>query len=205
MTITQKQNILQYLGYYDGRIDGLWGLKSDQATKDFQKDNDLTQSGVFDEKTAELTKAAVFNDKFKKQTNDIIISDFVVTTPKNDFWHTIKYFGRHEFACKCGKHCDGFPVEPSESLVKFLDNFRSAVGQPVYINSGIRCKQHNINVGGASNSRHTFGDAADIRCIGKTPQELYDIACKMLPNGGVGIYSWGIHVDTRGQKARWKG
>ena len=115
----------------------------------------------------------------------------------------MEYFGRHEFACKCGK-CGGYPVEPSERLVRVLDAIREETGLPVYINSGVRCPEHNEAVGGADNSRHMDGDAADIRCPGKTPRELYSIADRIVGNtGGVGLYDWGIHVDAREYKARW--
>ena len=36
MTMTQKQALLAYLGYYNGPLDGLRGEKSQQATIDFQ-------------------------------------------------------------------------------------------------------------------------------------------------------------------------
>lgn len=195
MTVSQRQNLLQYLGYYDGRIDGLWGGKSADATREFQKDNGISSTGICDDKTDELLLTAVFHGKFKPA---------VSTAPTVSGTYVSKYFRREEFACKCGRHCNGFPVEPDEELLKVLDEIRETVG-PVYVNSGIRCKLHNANEGGASNSRHLYGDAADIRCAGKTPRQLYDIACKLLPKGGVGLYSWGIHVDTRGYQARWTG
>ena len=37
MTITQKQCLLRYLGYYGGQIDGIWGEKSQRAVIDFQR------------------------------------------------------------------------------------------------------------------------------------------------------------------------
>ena len=37
MTTKQRQNLLAYLGYYSGDIDGIWGEKSQQATIDFQR------------------------------------------------------------------------------------------------------------------------------------------------------------------------
>ena len=38
MTNRQKQNLLQYLGYYEGRPDGIWGDLSRRATEAFQSD-----------------------------------------------------------------------------------------------------------------------------------------------------------------------
>ena len=138
---------------------------------------------------------AVFHGRFKGKDTDV---------PTTDFWDTVKYFGRHEFACKCGK-CGGYPVEPKEALIRRLDSFRERVDEPVYINSGIRCPEHNAAVGGATDSRHLYGDAADIRCEGKSPEQLYEIANEIFCDGGVGLYNWGIHVDARTTKSRWIG
>ena len=189
MTLTQQQNLLQYLGYYEGKVDGIDGPLTQAAVEAFRRDNGMPAMGA---ELEEVLIGAVFHGRFKG------------SVPEVDFWSTVKYFGRHEFACKCGKHCDGYPVEPSEALVRALDAIREETGLPVYINSGVRCKQHNEVVGGADDSSHLYGDAADIRCPGKTPKELYDIADHIVGNtGGVGLYDWGIHVDVRGYKARW--
>ena len=195
MTAAQRQNLLQYLGYYDGKIDGLWGTKSEAAEAAFCADNGNPKAG---DELAEVLVGAVFHGKFKGGVAN--------TSPTVSGAYVPKYFTRDEMKCKCGgKYCNGFPVEPSEELLKVMDEIREEVGLPVRVTSFIRCKQHNANEGGASSSRHLYGDAADIQCSGKTPRQLYDLACKKLPKGGVGLYSWGIHVDTRGYQARWTG
>lgn len=200
MGIRQMQNLLQYLGYYEGEIDGIWGNLSTQATMDFQKDNGLDQTGVFDERTEEVIKTAVFHSKFKGTE----VTE--VTEVTDDHWGNIKYFRKAEFACKCGK-CGGFPVDVDHQLVELLDVARDHFGVPIYINSGIRCKTHNKAVGGASQSRHClYGDAADIAVSGIAPRTVYNFFETLLPNsGGLGLYNWGIHVDTRPNKARWNG
>lgn len=43
-----------------------------------------------------------------------------------------------------------------------LDPLRAAWGKPLKVNSGYRCKTLNKAVGGASNSSHLYGMAADI-------------------------------------------
>jgi hypothetical protein len=58
------------------------------------------------------------------------------------------------------------------SLAETLEQVRALVGQPLTISSGYRCPDLNKWVGGASNSAHTLGLAADITCKGMTPQEL---------------------------------
>ena len=39
MTMRQVQNLLQYLGYYDGRVDGINGPLTEQAVAAFRADN----------------------------------------------------------------------------------------------------------------------------------------------------------------------
>lgn len=107
-----------------------------------------------------------------------------------------------EFACQDGTD----PVFVGEELVEVLQKLRSAVGKPVIITSGYRTVAHNRKVGGATYSQHLYGTAADIRVAGETPEKLSKIVENFLPaSGGIGVYSWGIHVDTRKVKARWVG
>ena len=52
---------------------------------------------------------------------------------------------------------------------KVLEPLRQHVGEPVIISSGYRCRELNRRVGGASNSQHLTGEAADI-CVNNTPK-----------------------------------
>lgn len=52
---------------------------------------------------------------------------------------------------------------------RVLEPLRQHVGEPVIISSGYRCPELNRRVGGASNSQHLTGEAADI-CVGNTPK-----------------------------------
>jgi uncharacterized protein YcbK (DUF882 family) len=66
-------------------------------------------------------------------------------------------FAAKEFACRC---CGKVLVHPE--LVRKLQALRSAAGAPVVIASGYRCAGHNRECGGAVNSYHLYGMAADI-------------------------------------------
>jgi hypothetical protein len=48
----------------------------------------------------------------------------------------------------------------------------------LYINSGFRCKKLNTKIGGAKNSQHINGMAADIHVDSMTVQQLYDFIKK---------------------------
>lgn len=57
-------------------------------------------------------------------------------------------------------------------VTKLLQPLRDMYGKPMSINSGYRSIELNRAVGGAVNSQHTKGEAADVRC---NPSEL--VAC----------------------------
>lgn len=203
MTMKQVQNLLQYLGYYKDIPDDLYGPKTLEAITKFQ--TVYKKMGIDGIQSPQLETALLdavatgqyFNpEETPEQPREEPDSD--------DFWAGIKYFKREEFRCKCGgKYCDGFPVEPDRNLVRSLDAFRERLGVPVTI-GGIRCPQHNANQKGSSpNSQHLYGLAADCHSS-KSPEEMRRVAEEVLQGtGGLGIYTWGIHFDTRAGKSRW--
>ena len=173
------------------------------ACKAFQEDfQGIAVDGYGGPETDKAMRHAVAYDMFN-------VSDAVdVPGKKADFWDEIEFFTREEFKCKCGgKYCKGYPNEPDERMVRIADAIRKRIGKPITVNSGLRCKTHNANVGGVSNSQHLYGTAADLGCpSGCTPSQMASIAEEIMGNtGGIGIYSWGIHIDTRSTKSRWNG
>ena len=58
------------------------------------------------------------------------------------------------------------PADVIENLralcINILQPLRDALGTPVNINSGYRCPSLNASIGGATNSQHMTGQAADI-------------------------------------------
>lgn len=106
-----------------------------------------------------------------------------------------------EFACKDGT--DEILIDTQ--LMWLLQYIRDIYGKPVTINSAYRTPAHNKKVGGATNSQHVYGRAADIVVKGVTSSEVYKTADRIVTFGGVGKYNTFIHVDTRGTKARWEG
>lgn len=157
MTVQQKQNLLAYLGYDTGGIDGIWGTKSEAAAKAFQKSYGLEEDSTFGEKSQKKIREVIFTGE----------------TPREPaaFWERLRYFQRREFACKCGR-CGGFPAEPDETLVTAAENIRSRLKVPMLVSSGVRCPEHNAAVGGVHNSRHLTGKAMDFRAVGKSAREV---------------------------------
>lgn len=165
MNVKQKQCLLEYLGYFAeensknvNNIDGIWGAKSKAATKAFQEDYGLEPDGIFGPDTEARILQVV-------ATGEEPIDD-------GKWWEEIKYFTRDEFKCKCGKHCDGFPAEPKELLIRTADRVRAHFGAAAIVSSGVRCFTHNASVGGVSNSRHLSGKAMDFCVSGKTAAQV---------------------------------
>ncbi len=166
MTVKQKQNLLAYLGYYVGEIDGIWGTLSKTATKAFQKDfGGLTANGIVDADTEKaLTHAVAFGIARKETTTK---------AETGTFWDGIKHFTRKEFKCKCGNiYCNGYPTEMKKGVVTVAERTREHFGSPATVSSGLRCSRHNANVGGVSNSRHLSGKAIDFCVKGKTSAQV---------------------------------
>jgi peptidoglycan hydrolase-like protein with peptidoglycan-binding domain len=197
MTVKQQQCLLYYLGYYVGNIDGDWGTLSKTATKAFQKDYGLTADGVFGTSTEKKILSVVATGKKPQGT---------ATT--SDGWDKIRYFQKSEFKCQCGgRYCNGYPAEIDMTMVGYADEIRHRLGKPLNVNSGLRDPRHNAAVGGVSDSQHVYGTACDLGCpSGTTPAKMAAIAEDVIGNtGGIGIYSWGIHIDSRKTKSRWNG
>jgi len=90
-----------------------------------------------------------------------------------------------------------------------LQVIRDHIGRPITVNSGYRSPKHNKAIGGASNSFHMKGMAADIRVDGMSPKELAAIVTALIIEGkitpgGVGLYNTFVHYDIRGKHIRFK-
>ncbi|ASS77066.1 muramoyltetrapeptide carboxypeptidase [Tumebacillus algifaecis] len=87
--------------------------------------------------------------------------------------------------------------ENVRKLMYKLEAVRKKAGNSaITVNSGFRSLSHNASVGGASNSQHTYGIAADIVVGGYTPTAVANLA-KSSGFSGVIIYSTFTHVDSR--------
>lgn len=108
-------------------------------------------------------------------------------------------FNSDEFDCRCDE-CTITLIDLCH--VDTLQMVRNEAG-PVWITSGYRCKKHNKNVGGAEDSQHPKGTAADLVPKLISIKKLAKIAQKHGVKG-LGIYKTFVHVDNRiGKKARW--
>ena len=118
------------------------------------------------------------------------------------------HFKLSEFACKSGAGMSPAVRANIERLAKNLQVLRDEVKMPIRINSGHRSEAHNKAVGGAVNSQHVLGTAADIVVVGMAPSAVAAtierlISQGKMEQGGLKAYSSWTHYDCRLVRARW--
>lgn len=163
----------------DGKIaiDGLAGQETKDATAQWQRDNGLTPDGI----AGVMTRGKIL----KLSTSEI-----------DDWWSSIQYFSRKEFACKCGKYCNGYSAQMQRTVVELADRARAELKGVVFVSSGLRCRQHNTNVGGVSDIRHLIGKAIDLRIEGKSARQTLVWAQKQPEVGyAYAIDTSYVHID----------
>lgn len=116
-------------------------------------------------------------------------------------------FGSREFDCHGNGCCSQTLINPQ--LVKYVQQIRDHFNKPITVTSGYRCPIHNRNVGGATGSRHSRGDAADIVVQDISSREVAKYA-ESIGIKGIGLYEtqkdgYFTHIDTRDVKSFWYG
>lgn len=113
------------------------------------------------------------------------------------------HFEWSEFYSKDGSGFSGGKVgsttvkENVRRLMYKLEALRKkAGGSPITINSGFRSISHNSAVGGASNSQHMYGIAADLVVSGHSVSWVRETA-KTCGFSGIITYSSFNHLDSR--------
>ena len=132
----------------------------------------------------------------------------------------MKYFTIGELCQSNEADKRGIPNHPNtaqkmnmEKLIeRVLDPIRSLYGKPVYVNSGFRSESLNRTIGGAKNSQHMEGKAADITAGNPTEnKKVWDTIMFLFQEGDIDFdqlidesnLSW-IHIsynedNNRGQ------
>ena len=162
MTVKQVQLLLAFLGYDPGDCDGVDGKNTRAALRAFQQAEGLDPDGIAGQQTQARLREAVFQGRTKTGQEPA-----AAPLGTGTWWDEIRYFSRQEpyIGCSCGQ-CGGFPVEPSEKLMRLADAVRAAAGRPMVPTSTVRCRAHNKAVGGVENSRHLLGKAMDFSIPG---------------------------------------
>ena len=188
MTMKRLQMNLKFYGYYDGKIDGIKGEKTVNAIKRYQADKGLTVDGIAGQKTKDCLRNEIVElQKELGVTVDGVAGNETITAFNNKVgnetysWDDIKHFKKSEFTCKCGCGLNNIQIE----VVKIADEVREHFGSPAIVTSGTRCKKHNKEVGGVSNSRHLQGKAIDMYVQNVTWYDLLEYLRELEQKGEI--------------------
>jgi len=126
----------------------------------------------------------------------------VISHPNQHSNRLTQNFMANEFACKDGS----ILILIDKRMLEGLQRIRDRLNNPIFITSAFRTWEHNLLVGGSSNSQHLLGTAVDIHSHGISLNRIADIA---VEEGftGIGIYrnSNFVHIDVRENPAKWEG
>ncbi len=167
--------------HYTGQIDGKWGPLSESAARR------LLESLVPEKETVSES------DHHQDMPDNAVLAFFL---SKDGDKYVSEHFQVREFACRDGSD----PVFIHAKIPDACELARTINGA-FSPSSSYRTPAHNSSVDGATSSQHMLGYAVDIPTEEATPEELYELF-DAEHQGGLGIYSWGIHVDF-GPNRRW--
>ena len=94
----------------------------------------------------------------------------------------------------------GVPENVKALVENVLDPLREKYGKPIQVNSGYRCPKHNLAVGGATQSQHMNGEAADIAPMSGDASELARLVEIIKQNGKwdqMVVYPTFVHVSWK--------
>lgn len=186
------QEALGKLGYYPGPIDGLFGKNTAHGFAEWKADNYL----------GETTKIGPSSwQQLKQQAGEVIAVNW------------------NDPNCQISKHFTVREVTNGDRrriptradiqqnillLAKELDKIRDDWGKPLGVTSWYRPPDVNRAVGGARNSQHIYGKAADIYPIGGNIFEFQKwLDARWDKALGYGAKKGFVHLDLRPGKIRW--
>lgn len=191
-SLKDVQTALKALGYYKDKIDGIYGKNTGYGFAEWKTDNWLNNTEVIGPASwAQLSEQA----------------------------GQISSINWHDNSCKISKHFTVKEVTKGDNariptdktiesniltLAKQLDTIRDIWGSPIGVTSWYRPPKVNAAVGGASNSQHLYGKAADIYPIGKDINQFQKWLDTYWDKAlGYGARRGFVHLDLRPGRIRW--
>lgn len=203
---------LKTVGLYVGAADGIAGPKTLAAFAKFKQMEYLEHPEILGQSTAAALLEATESRPAPADNSTPDVGDRLIRIPEAGQVYSSKpvYPGSHFSWGEFTKGLDRVPESADVTrnlikLAKHLDAVRELLGgRAITITSAYRPRAINRAVGGASNSRHLYGDAADIIVAGMHPHQVYwRLNAWHGDRGGLGDSDAFTHIDLRGYQARW--
>lgn len=222
MNIRQIQDSLDLLGYGPISNDGALGPATQEAVREFQRQEGLSDDGIPGPLTKAKLREAVAAGRVYKPPDKVpaaiqttgtadaaqyLRSDGCYHIPRGVDVRLSKNLMAHEVVCQ-GKGCCTESII-SKRMVETYQDIRDEYGDAIEIatagGSGYRCDKYNREVRGATGSLHKLGCAFDMHCRDKP--KLLGIVERKITDGEIGVYSTFIHggVWNRGYVNRFNG
>lgn len=212
--IVEVQRVLQEINLYKGAIDGKPGANTLAAFAKFKQQEYLENPSILGKSTAQALLEAIENHPTPKDQDRAVLTggnqallSGVGTVWSQEEVYTGSNFSWGEFTKDLQRVPNSIAVVRNiQKLAAYLDKARNYLGKrAITINSGYRPPAINRACGGVSNSRHIYGDAADIVVAGMHPHEVYAALNTWHgDNGGLGNSAYFTHLDLRGYRSRFK-
>jgi hypothetical protein len=210
--IKAVQQRLLKVGLLDGLVDGVASAKTLTAFAKFKKLEYLESPEILGQTTALALLEATESRAAPTDDTTADSNDRVARIPEvGQVWSGKQVYPGSFFTW--GELTKGLERIPESAavtrnlikLAKHLDGAREFLGgRAITITSAYRPRAVNLAVGGASNSRHVYGDAADIVVAGIPPHQVFRRLSSWHGDwGGLGDGSNFSHLDLRGFAARW--
>ncbi|MGI6168715.1 MAG: peptidoglycan-binding protein [Christensenellales bacterium] len=175
------QTQLNQLGFTCGKVDGVFGMRTEAAVRAYQRVRGLVVDGIVGPKTWGALGA-----------------ESTSTEPGT------AHFKLSEFHCKDGTKVPREYYGNVRRLMDELERIRAVWGKPIMIRSSYRTLAWNRAQGNTTDhSQHLTANAADIVVQGVPAATVYAKLDAMYPGQGVGKYAGFTHLDLRGRRARW--
>ncbi len=199
------------VGLYSGKLDGVCGIATSKAFAEFKRLEYLEHPNLLGTSTAKVLLEAVNDhpipiDSFTSKGMLVIRLPEVGIVSSREPIPGCQYFTWGELTKGLTRVPDTIEiVRNTIKLARYLEQIRRYLGNKVItVISGYRPPYINGAVGGVSNSRHTFGDAADIVVDGVAPYMVFKLLNHWHnDHGGLGNGASFTHIDLRGYAARW--
>ena len=216
--LREVQTVLKSAGYYNGGVDGIYGINTLNAIASFKKDSYLSRPTEIGKSTVEVLEKLgdrasvnkeeqvalakpVINTQAGKQTGKSVMLPGNIRVHENEWIVPGIPLTWGEMTKELTRiPVSGEVVNNIIGVAKAFALIRADINLPLRINSGYRPPELKI---GASKSQHKLGNAIDVCPLNGDLNRLWAVGVKSSAIGlGKGMHKGFVHLDWRKNSKR---